>query len=93
MDATEKIHICDIRTSQILQTISNLSSLELVYNSTFFKSLATGGYVSQALSYAGDNACYQTVQSYLGQMFILGNYFLVILFTQQNFITYLEKWC
>jgi vacuolar protein sorting-associated protein 8 len=92
LDATEKIHICDIRTSQILQTISNLSSLELVYNSTFFKSLATGGYVSQALSYAGDNACYQTVQSYLGQMFILGNYFLIILFTQ-NFITYLEKWC
>jgi WD40 repeat protein len=84
LDATEKIHICDIRTSQILQTISNLSSLELVYNSTFFKSLATGGYVSQALSYAGDNACYQTVQSYLGQMFILGNYFLIILFTQNG---------
>lgn len=73
LDASEKIHICDIRTSQLLQTISNLSSLELVYNSCFFKSLATGGNVSRALAYAGDNACYQSVQSYLGQMFMLGS--------------------
>lgn len=83
LDQTEKLHICDIRSNQTLQTISNLSSLELVYNSCFFKSLATGGYVSQALAYAGDNACYQTIQSYLGQMFILGSKSLS-LFALQN---------
>jgi hypothetical protein len=73
LDETEKIHVCDIRTSQILQTISKLTSIELVYNGCFFKSLAQGGYVSRALAYAGDNACYQTIQSYLGQMFVLGS--------------------
>ena len=37
-----------------------------------FKSLSTGGYVSNALAYAGENACYQTFQSYAGNLYALG---------------------
>ena len=47
-------------------------SVQLVYNSSFFKSLSTGGYVSKALAYAGENACYQTFQAYSGYLYALG---------------------
>ncbi len=46
--------------------------MQLVYNSSFFKSLSTGGYVSKALAYAGENACYQTFQAYSGHLYVLG---------------------
>ena len=73
LDHTEKLHICDIKSQEELQIMSNLNEcVQLVFNSCFFKSLATGGYVSKALAYAGENACYQTFQSYLGQLFMLG---------------------
>jgi hypothetical protein len=73
LDHTEKLHICDIKSQEELQIMSNLNEcVQLVFNSCFFKSLATGGYVSKALAYAGENACYQTFISYSGQLFMLG---------------------
>ena len=84
LDETEKLHICDVRTGQELQILSNLSEcVQLVYNSSFFKSLATGGYVSEALAYAGENACYQSIQAHLGQLFMLGSRSIAI-FSIQN---------
>ena len=63
----------DIRTDEELQVLNNLTeSVQLIYNSSFFKSLSTGGYVSKALAYAGENACYMTFQAYSGHLYILG---------------------
>jgi hypothetical protein len=84
LDHTEKLHIVDIRSNEELQVMTNLAEcVQLVFNSCFFKSLATGGYVSKALAYAGESACYQTFQSYLGQLFMLGSR-SIILFSLQN---------
>lgn len=64
--------------------VSNLPEVvQLVYNNSFFKSLSTGGYVSKALAYAGESACYQTFQAYLGQLFMLGNRSVTIFSLQQ----------
>jgi hypothetical protein len=74
LDDKEKLHITDIRTNEELQLIAGLTeSVQLVYNTSFFKSLATGGHVSKALACAGDNACYQSFRSYLGKLFMLGS--------------------
>ena len=73
------MHIIDIRSNEELQVLTDLTpTIQLVYSSTFFKSLATGGYVSKALAYAGENACYQTCQSHLGQLFMLGSRSIVL---------------
>lgn len=84
LDHTEKLHICDIRSNEELQVLPNLPEcVQLVYNNSFFKSLSTGGYVSKALAYAGENACYQTFQAYLGQLFMLGSRSVTIFSLQQ----------
>jgi hypothetical protein len=71
LDNNERLHITDVKTNEELQLI-NLDQIKLVYNNSIFKSLATGGYVSKALSAAGENACYQTFSTYLNQLYILG---------------------
>lgn len=62
----------DQRSEEQLECIS-LSYCELIYNTIFFKSLATGGNVSSALAEAGQNACYQTLISNQGCVFLLGS--------------------
>ena len=71
LDNMERLHITDLKSNEELQIIS-LDHIKLVYNSSIFKSLATGGYVSKALSLAGENACYSTFSNYLNQLYILG---------------------
>ncbi|KAJ8320304.1 hypothetical protein KUTeg_001891 [Tegillarca granosa] len=71
IDTTEKIHVIDVRSEEELEVI-DISEVQMVYNTSHFKSLATGGNVSQALAYAGEKACYQTIVSHSGQLFILG---------------------
>ncbi len=61
----------DQRSEEQLECLS-LSHCELIYNTIFFKSLATGGNVSSALAEAGQNACYQTLISNQGCIFLLG---------------------
>ena len=70
-DVSERAHVIDQRSEEQLECLS-LSYCELVYNTTFFKSLATGGNVSSALALAGQNACYQTFISNQGCIFLLG---------------------
>lgn len=48
MDSREKLHVVDRPSQEELETL-DLSEVQLVYNSSHFKSLATGGNVSQAL--------------------------------------------
>ncbi|XP_053385366.1 vacuolar protein sorting-associated protein 8 homolog [Mercenaria mercenaria] len=71
IDTKEKMHVIDVRSEEELEVI-DMSEVQLIYNTSFFKSLATGGNVSQALAYAGDHACYQTIVSHGGQLFMLG---------------------
>ncbi|XP_059149378.1 vacuolar protein sorting-associated protein 8 homolog [Physella acuta] len=71
LDRSEKMHVIDVRSEEELEVI-DVSSIQLVYGTSYFKSLATGGNVSQALAFAGDQACYQSVVSHSGQLFLLG---------------------
>lgn len=48
VDSQEKLHVVDRPTQEVLETL-DLEQVQLVYNSRHFKSLATGGNVSQAL--------------------------------------------
>uniref|UniRef100_A0A3B5M5T3 RING-type domain-containing protein n=1 Tax=Xiphophorus couchianus TaxID=32473 RepID=A0A3B5M5T3_9TELE len=71
LDSHEKLHVVDRPTQDILETL-DLEQVQLVYNSRHFKSLATGGNVSQALALVGEKACYQSLSSYAGQIVCLG---------------------
>nr|XP_015214627.1 PREDICTED: vacuolar protein sorting-associated protein 8 homolog [Lepisosteus oculatus] len=71
MDSSEKLHVIDRASQEELETL-DLAEVQLVYNSSHFKSLATGGNVSQALALVGEKACYQSVCSYGGQIVFLG---------------------
>uniref|UniRef100_A0A6I8P0M9 Vacuolar protein sorting-associated protein 8 homolog n=1 Tax=Ornithorhynchus anatinus TaxID=9258 RepID=A0A6I8P0M9_ORNAN len=71
LDSVEKLHVIDRQTQEELETVE-ISDVQLVYNSSHFKSLATGGNVSQALALVGEKACYQSISSYSGQIFYLG---------------------
>lgn len=52
--------------------VLDLADVQLVYSSSFYKSLATGGNVSRALAYAGDRACYQSIVIFNNQLVLLG---------------------
>ncbi|XP_041866260.1 vacuolar protein sorting-associated protein 8 homolog isoform X2 [Melanotaenia boesemani] len=71
VDSQEKLQVVDRPTQEVLETL-DLEQVQLVYNSRHFKSLATGGNVSQALALVGEKACYQSVSSYAGQIVCLG---------------------
>ncbi|XP_005999154.1 vacuolar protein sorting-associated protein 8 homolog isoform X1 [Latimeria chalumnae] len=71
LDSAEKLHVIDRQTQEELETV-DIAEFQLVYNSSHFKSLATGGNVSQALALVGEKACYQSVSSYGGQIIYLG---------------------
>lgn len=83
LDSVEKLHVIDRQTQEELETIE-ISEVQLVYNSSHFKSLATGGNVSQALALVGEKACYQSISSYGGQIFYLG--------TKSVYVMMLRSW-
>lgn len=83
LDSSERLHVTDVKTNEELQLI-NLDHVQLVYNNSSFKSLATGGYVSKAFALAGENACYQTFISYNNQLYLLG--------TRNIYIYQLQLW-
>ncbi|XP_070696841.1 vacuolar protein sorting-associated protein 8 homolog isoform X3 [Pempheris klunzingeri] len=71
VDSHEKLQVVDRPSQEVLETL-DLEQVQLVYSSRHFKSLATGGNVSQALALVGEKACYQSVSSYAGQIVYLG---------------------
>uniref|UniRef100_A0A2K6FGB6 Vacuolar protein sorting-associated protein 8 homolog n=1 Tax=Propithecus coquereli TaxID=379532 RepID=A0A2K6FGB6_PROCO len=83
LDSVEKLHVIDRQTQEELETVE-ISEVQLVYNSSHFKSLATGGNVSQALALVGEKACYQSISSYGGQIFYLG--------TKSVYVMMLRNW-
>ena len=48
IDTSERAHVIDVRTEEELEVV-DLADVQLVYSTSFYKSLATGGNVSQAL--------------------------------------------
>jgi len=71
IDVTERAHVLDVRSEEEVEIV-DLSDVKLVYGSSFYKSLATGGNVSPALACAGERACYQAVVPSGGQVILLG---------------------
>ncbi|XP_038644180.1 LOW QUALITY PROTEIN: vacuolar protein sorting-associated protein 8 homolog [Scyliorhinus canicula] len=71
LDSAEKLHVVDRHSQEELEMV-DIAEVQLVYNSSHFKSLATGGNVSQALALVAEKACYQSVSAYGGQIIYLG---------------------
>lgn len=71
IDPFERIRTIDVRSKEELECL-DLGSVQLVYGSSYFKSLSTGGNVSCALKAASEHACYQSVQVFNGQLILLG---------------------
>lgn len=59
LDPRENIHLLSVKDDSEVE-VFDLAHVELVYNSSFFKSIETGGNVSQALVCG---ACIDTVDS------------------------------
>eukprot|EP00794_Sanderia_malayensis_P015740 gene15740-17326_t len=71
IDVLERIRTIDVGTSEELECL-DLGIVQLVYGSSYFKSLSTGGNVSKALNAASEYACYHSVQVFNGQLLLLG---------------------
>ncbi|KAL5471029.1 hypothetical protein EMCRGX_G029102 [Ephydatia muelleri] len=71
MDTTERIHLINVKDDTDIEVL-DLKQVELVYGSSFFKSLETGGNVSKALIMAGEHACYNSVVLSENKLFLLG---------------------
>ncbi|XP_061693394.1 vacuolar protein sorting-associated protein 8 homolog isoform X4 [Syngnathoides biaculeatus] len=71
VDSHEKLLVVDHPSQEILEVL-DLEQVQLVYNTRHFKSLATGGNVSQALAFVGEKACYQSISRYGGHIVCLG---------------------
>ncbi|XP_068082015.1 vacuolar protein sorting-associated protein 8 homolog isoform X2 [Anabrus simplex] len=71
LDTLEQLHLLDVRTQEELEVL-DLSDIGLVYGTSHFKGLCTGGNVSKAMALAGEHACYNSVVSFGNQMLLLG---------------------
>ncbi|XP_046386782.1 vacuolar protein sorting-associated protein 8 homolog isoform X2 [Ischnura elegans] len=71
IDSLERVHLLDVRTREELESL-DVSDVRLVYGTSHFKGLATGGNVSQAMVLAGERACYNSVLSFGNQLLLLG---------------------
>uniref|UniRef100_T1IUN0 RING-type domain-containing protein n=1 Tax=Strigamia maritima TaxID=126957 RepID=T1IUN0_STRMM len=71
LDTAEQVRLVDVRTEETIEIV-DLSDVQLVYASSHFKGLSTGGNVSEAMVCAADQACYQSITSFNGQILLLG---------------------
>ena len=71
LSQTEQFHLLDVRSGRELETI-DLTKVRLLYQTQFYKSLATGGNVSPALSLAAEMAVYGSVTAFTNQLLVLG---------------------
>ena len=92
LDSTETFHLYDVRNQEDLETI-DLSDVQLVYGSPFFKGLATGGNVSAAMATAGAKATYESVVTFTNQIILLGrsSFHVLMIRTWNERIEYLVK--
>ena len=72
VDTSEHFHLLDVRTKERLETL-DLTGVQIVYQTQFFKGAATGGNVSAALNLGGEMAVYGSNTSFTNQLLLLGN--------------------
>lgn len=85
IDKHERLHLMDTRSAQEID-VADLGDVKLVYGTSFFKGVATGGNVSQAMAAAGERACYYSIASAtiftannaITRVFLLGSESLVV---------------
>lgn len=76
-DIQEHVHVMDFDSMEELESI-DANDHQFVYGSAFFKGLATGGNVSEAMRLAGERACYNSIcpstaiDGSLDRLFVLG---------------------
>lgn len=74
-DTHETIHLVDVMAQEEIESM-DLSHIELVYENSHYKSLANGGFVSQAMAKAGEHACNNSFclryDSDRNKLFVLG---------------------
>ena len=68
---SEQFHLLDVRSGTELETL-DLTNVRLLYQTQFYKSLATGGNVSPAMSLGGEMAVYGSVTAFTNQLLLLG---------------------
>lgn len=77
IDVHEVVHVMDFDVMEALESVE-MNDLQLVYGSAFFKGLATGGNVSEAMQFAAERACYYSIcplmrmNGSVDRLFILG---------------------
>jgi len=71
VDTAEVFHLHDVKHQEELES-ADLSGVQLVYGSSFFKGLATGGNVSKAMALAAERAVYGSIVPFTDQLLILG---------------------
>ncbi|KAK6630795.1 hypothetical protein RUM44_002964 [Polyplax serrata] len=71
VDISERLHLLEVHSHEELENL-DISNIGLVYESSNFKGIMTGGNVSEAMALAGEKACYNTIVGYGNQILILG---------------------
>ncbi|XP_067145381.1 vacuolar protein sorting-associated protein 8 homolog isoform X3 [Centruroides vittatus] len=71
MDTLEHLHVIDVRSTEELE-VTDLAEVQLVYGSSHYKGLFTGGNVSKAMTVAGERACYHSLAAFGSQILLLG---------------------
>ncbi|KAG8190625.1 hypothetical protein JTE90_017889 [Oedothorax gibbosus] len=71
LDVLEHLHVIDVKTNEELEVL-DLADVQLVYGTTHFKGIATGGNVSKAMAVAGERACYYSMAAFGSQLLLLG---------------------
>lgn len=71
LDILEHLHVIDVKSEEELEVL-DLADVQLVYGTTHFKGLATGGNVSKAMTVAGERACYYSMAAFGSQLLLLG---------------------
>ncbi|XP_076368429.1 vacuolar protein sorting 8 isoform X2 [Tachypleus tridentatus] len=71
MDTSEQLHLIDIRSAEELEVL-DIGDVQLVYGTSHYKGLATGGNVSKAMAVAGERACFYSMAGFGSQLLLLG---------------------
>ncbi|CAG7727060.1 unnamed protein product [Allacma fusca] len=71
VDVRERLRVVDVRSQEELESV-DLLQCRLVYASSHFKGLATGGNVSKAFAISGERACYNSILCFCNQIIVLG---------------------